>query len=107
MSGRKNYASLQEYLNAKDQEWESLCLRCGACCGAYDDPCQHLARDQEGLYYCTIYANRLGTRKSLRGDVFDCVSITEIINTHWKNDHFCIYKRYLKTPWVFETAAKT
>ena len=89
----------QDTLKRKEEDWESLCIRCGACCGAYDDPCQHLRKDDKGKFYCAIYNERFGLRKTVSGDSFNCVPVKEIINTHWKNDHLCIYKKYLKYPW--------
>ena len=88
------------FLEQKELQWERLCVRCGACCGAYDDPCQHLKKDSQGAYYCKIYPQRFGTRRTTNGESFDCVHIREIMHTHWKNDHLCIYKKYTKTPWI-------
>jgi hypothetical protein len=90
----------EDHLKTKQEEWEGLCIRCGACCGAYDDPCEHLEKDASGKYFCQIYHRRLGTRRTVAGEVFDCVPIQDIMHTHWKNDQLCIYKRYLKTPWI-------
>jgi len=99
MSGEDKKTCL-EHLEEKEHQWESLCIRCGACCGAYDDPCVHLKKDKDGDFYCSIYDNRFGTRKAVSGEEFDCVPIKDIVHTHWKNDHLCIYKKYLKTPWI-------
>ncbi|MFA6281402.1 MAG: hypothetical protein WCY05_02735 [Candidatus Omnitrophota bacterium] len=74
--------------------WEAICRRCGGCCGAFDDPCQHLKKDSNNLYICEIYLNRLGTRKTIRGENFNCVSIKKILNTSWKNDWLCAYKNH-------------
>jgi len=82
-----------KYLENKEKEWENLCIRCGACCGAYDDPCQHLKKDSKGKYYCEIYSQRLGVRKTVSGELFQCVMINEIIDTYWKNDYLCVYKK--------------
>ena len=98
MSNQETCTECQEHLKIKQQEWEKLCIRCGGCCGAYDDPCQHLLENEHSQFYCSIYAKRFGTRKSVKGEEFDCVTIKEVINTYWKNDHLCIYKKYLKTP---------
>ena len=86
---------VQTYLNRKEREWENLCACCGACCGAYDDPCIHLKKDFSNKYYCEIYNNRFGERQAESGEKFKCVPIKDIINTHWKNDHLCTYKKYL------------
>lgn len=92
--------SYQEYFEQSQRRWEAMCRRCGGCCGAYDDPCRHLRKDAEGLFYCTIYSQRLGERISIKGEKFDCVPVKDILHTHWKNDHLCAYKRYLRTPWL-------
>ncbi len=89
----------QNTLKQKEEEWESLCIRCGGCCGAYDDPCQHLKEDARGKFYCAIYDKRFGPQKTVGGNGFNCVFVKEIINTRWSNDHLCIYKKYLKFPW--------
>lgn len=93
----------QDYLEKKESQWESLCIRCGGCCGAYDDPCIFLKKSKKDGFYCSIYNNRFGSRKALSGEEFDCVPVKEILCTHWKNDHLCSYKKYLKTPWLFDT----
>ena len=93
----KDFAS---YLQEKEEQWENLCIRCGGCCGAFDDPCKHLKRDDKGLCHCEIYEERLGTKETVGGEKFDCVPIKEIINNHWPNDHFCVYKKVLRMHWV-------
>ena len=91
---------LEDYFLSKQAFWESLCINCGGCCGAYDDPCKHLRRNSDGKYFCLIYDNRFGTRETVKGEKFDCVMVKEIIETHWINDHLCAYKKYLKNPWI-------
>ncbi|MDD5504069.1 MAG: hypothetical protein PHV77_02000 [Candidatus Omnitrophica bacterium] len=71
-----NYAA---YLELKEKEHESLCLRCGRCCGIPDDPCAHLEKIGESVYACNTYANRLGRRKTISGKEFTCVHIKELI----------------------------
>lgn len=83
------------YLKKKEKEWESLCLRCGACCGAFDDPCVYLEKDRDG-YYCRIYSRRFGRHKTEQGVEFRCVPIREMLHTHWKGDYRCGYKSKLK-----------
>ncbi len=100
MSGSRIYAQYQENLKIRQQDWENLCLRCGGCCGAYDDPCAHLAKDELGRFYCTIYQERLGERKAISGEEFDCVPIQKIIHTRWKKDYLCSYKKQMKMPWL-------
>ncbi|MCK4519614.1 MAG: hypothetical protein KAT96_00370 [Candidatus Omnitrophica bacterium] len=100
MSKKKKASNYLKYFEEKDKEWESLCRRCGACCGAYDDPCLHLKKDKEGKYNCEIYSERFGLKKSIKGEEFNCVPIKEIIKTHWKNDHLCAYKKLSKQGWA-------
>jgi uncharacterized cysteine cluster protein YcgN (CxxCxxCC family) len=90
----------QEYLRKKEEAWEALCTRCGACCGAHDDPCRHLARQADGKYVCAIYASRLGIQESVSGRKFKCVHINRILDQNWFGDRECAYKRILKTPWI-------
>ena len=82
-----------KYLEEKEKEYESLCRRCGACCGAYDDPCIHLKKDENGRYFCEIYHSRFGIRVTKGGETFRCVPIREIINEHWPKDYHCPYKK--------------
>ncbi len=83
---------LNDYLREKNEQWERLCRRCGGCCGAFDDPCRHLKREENGFFSCEIYQNRLGVRETVSGKKFNCVNIREIINTSWENDWLCSYK---------------
>ena len=85
---------LEGYFKAKQREAEDLCVRCGACCGAYDgDPCRHLKKDAQGAFFCEIYSRRLGTRRTLKGEKFDCVLIEKILTTSWEGDWRCAYKK--------------
>ena len=60
--------------------FESICTRCGRCCGSKDgDPCAKLRTDSEGKYYCEIYEQRLGPQKTVRDRIFNCVPISEVI----------------------------
>lgn len=100
-SGMNKNSELKRYLRHlkfKENEWENLCIKCGACCGAYDDPCRHLKKSGNNKFYCRIYSNRLGTRKTIGGEEFDCVLVKEIMYTYWKNDCLCACKKYLKMP---------
>lgn len=90
---------LTEYLEIKEKEWEGLCVRCGGCCGAFDDPCAHLKKEKPGKYYCEIYDRRFGEHTSVKGEKFDCVKVKEILNTHWKKDYLCVYKKLSKQGW--------
>lgn len=87
---------LKTYFKNKEEEWENLCLRCGGCCGAYDDPCLHLKEEAKGRYFCEIYLQRLGVRKTAAGEKFNCVPVKEIIHTYWKKDYLCRCKKYLQ-----------
>lgn len=85
---------LEEYFEQKEKEIEDICHRCGACCGAYDDDaCSHLQQDDDGLFYCDDYENRLGFQKTVNGTDFKCVYIQEIVNESWVGDHLCAYKK--------------
>lgn len=76
------------------QEFEDICIHCGACCGAFDgDPCEHLRRDGEGTYYYDIYKDRIGTHRTLSGRVMECVPIMDKLSEDWVGDHICAYKR--------------
>ena len=99
MPDKTEFENYYSYLAAKEREWEELCIRCGGCCGAYDDPCQYLKRDQSSKFYCAIYPERLGTRKTIGGEEFDCVRVKKILHIYWKNDYLCNYKRYWRMPW--------
>ena len=96
MSKGKKVPGYLKYLEEKEKEWEGLCRRCGGCCGAYDDPCLHLRGDKKGEYYCEIYFRRFGLRKTVGGEEFNCVPVKEILDTHWKKDYLCVYKRLRK-----------
>jgi hypothetical protein len=85
---------LEDYFEAKRKEVDKLCTRCGACCGAYDgDPCLHLKKGEKGAFFCEIYPQRLGTRRTVKGEEFDCVLIEEILKTSWEGDWRCAYKK--------------
>ncbi|UCD15996.1 MAG: hypothetical protein JSV34_02790 [Candidatus Omnitrophota bacterium] len=88
---------IRRYLRFKEEEWENLCIRCGGCCGAFDDPCLHLKKNKSGKYYCEIYRKRLGLRKTVKGEEFDCVPVKEIIRTYWKKDYLCTCKKELRS----------
>ncbi|MFC1514592.1 hypothetical protein ACFL5X_01655 [Candidatus Omnitrophota bacterium] len=81
----------------EQKQLERLCIRCGACCGAYDgDPCLYLKKHKKGYYHCEIYATRLGTRITVSGEDFDCVPIARILKSSWIGDWRCSYKRRLQ-----------
>ncbi|MCF7908685.1 MAG: hypothetical protein K9L86_07450 [Candidatus Omnitrophica bacterium] len=102
----KSYIHYQDSLKLKEREWDELCIRCGGCCGAYDDPCKHLREDETGSFYCEVYDQRFGTQKTVSGEAFDCVLVKQILHTYWKKDHLCAYKQYLKMPWKTSDSKK-
>ena len=83
----------KNWLESKEREWESRCLSCGSCCGALEDPCEHLARLSEGKYSCRIYENRFGVHKTIKGNLFKCVPLREILHSRWPGDECCGYKK--------------
>ena len=83
----------QIYQIKKEKEFEDICIRCGNCCGAQDDPCIHLIKQPDGKYYCDIYASRKGLQKTLSGKLFNCVSIRDILHKDWSGNWNCAYKR--------------
>lgn len=90
---KRRSKELESYFMSKEKEFEALCIRCGSCCGAYDgDPCLHLKKDKDNKYYCRIYPQRFGERKTISGDDFECVPIREILNDSWIGDYLCAYK---------------
>ena len=83
---------IERYFEQKEAEWEDLCVRCGSCCGAYEDPCVHLKRNGEA-YYCDIYKDRFGLRRTVSGEEFYCVEFREVINESWPGSYRCAYKK--------------
>ena len=69
-----------DIMKEKDEAFEAICKRCGACCGAFDDPCSNLVKLETGKYACKDYDNRLGPQVTVSGNNgFTCVSIREHI----------------------------
>ena len=101
MSGNSETKRYLQYFTMKKSEWENLCIRCGACCGAYDDPCEHLVEIEKDKFFCHIYNERFGDRKTVSGDEFECVPVKEIIHVHWKKDYLCACKKYLRSCSLF------
>ena len=94
MSGEEK---LQQWLKLKEERWEALCGRCGACCGVTEgDPCEHLRGSKKGEYLCSIYENRFGEHRTVSGKIFKCVPIRQVIRGSWPGDECCGYKRSLK-----------
>ena len=84
MSDLSRYNDWQEI---KAEKWESLCSRCGACCGALDDPCENL-RKMNGRYHCAVYERRFGQWKTISGKEINCVPIREKLRSDesWPGD---------------------
>lgn len=88
----KNDSAYDEWMNQKERAQELLCNHCGACCGAYEDPCQHLAF-KDGKSFCQVYDQRLGEQRTLSGVVFNCISIRQKLFSSWPGDEKCGYKK--------------
>ena len=87
----------EEWQAIQEDRWESLCGRCGSCCGSRDgDPCEHLRGAKYGEYYCGIYGNRFGLHKTVSGKLFECVHIRQILHRPWPGDGCCGYKKELR-----------
>lgn len=75
---------------------EDLCTRCGICCGSTDGhPCEHLRRDDDGLWSCEIYEQRLGPHHTVDGLPFLCVAIRKVIEADGGYEE-CGYVRELR-----------
>ncbi len=84
----------QEYQKEREDAYEAACLRCGACCGVYEnDPCVKLFRESDGRYTCSDYENRYGMQRSIHGNEFKCVSLRRIRFASWAGSWRCGYKR--------------
>ncbi|HPN56904.1 MAG TPA: hypothetical protein PLD92_08655 [Candidatus Omnitrophota bacterium] len=92
--GERDYICFQK---EQQRRWESLCLRCGACCGAFDgDPCEHLQSESSGRFFCRIYEERFGIRKTVGGRLFRCLPIREILHDSWPGREACAYVQRTK-----------
>jgi uncharacterized cysteine cluster protein YcgN (CxxCxxCC family) len=84
------------YIETQDKaaaEYESLCRRCGTCCGAQGgDPCANLKEDAAGNYRCVNYGVRLGVQKTVSGRQFTCVPIRDVLKFGIPYDG-CGYRR--------------
>lgn len=90
----------QRYHQEAERAWEDLCRRCGACCGAFEDPCLLLRRNSDGTCACADYQHRFGPQRTAGGKEFICVPIRQILQQHWHSDHLCAYKKELRQPWA-------
>lgn len=73
----------EKYLESAQKaqsEYESVCRRCGRCCGVGNDPCVKLALQIDGSYLCADYDNRLGKQKTIGGNEFTCVQIRDHVS---------------------------
>ncbi|MBF0331670.1 MAG: hypothetical protein HQL17_07005 [Candidatus Omnitrophica bacterium] len=86
--------SYQNWLSSKEHDKESLCLNCGACCGVFEDPCEHLMMTPEGKSHCRVYATRFGPHRSVSGESLYCVPIRQKIGHSWPGDERCGYKKF-------------
>lgn len=80
----------KKYLKEKMNGDEMLCSRCGECCGAGNDPCADLIKDDSGRYACKVYESRIGPRTTVSGKVFTCVAIRDNIGRGFNNPD-CAY----------------
>ena len=85
----------QQWMQVQAEEWEAKCNRCGACCGAMDDPCENLHRDDQGKYFCHVYEWRFAQWKTVSGQLMTCVPLREklVLGQSWPGDEQCGYKR--------------
>lgn len=83
-------AVYEKYLKDQFVKNESLCKRCGKCCGVNSDPCVNLIAEAPGIYACGIYDNRLGPQRTVSGKDFTCVPIKDSINRGFYNSN-CPY----------------
>ena len=73
--------------------YESLCRRCGECCGAGEvDPCEHLCQAADETYFCAVYEKRLGKQKTISGREFNCVQVKEVLR-HDDTLRDCAYRK--------------
>ena len=82
----------QDYQIKKEQEFESICKRCGNCCGVKDDPCIHLVAQADGTYFCDTYESRRGKQKTKSGKEFNCIFVREILHKDWNGSGKCAYR---------------
>jgi hypothetical protein len=84
----------EQHLKDAEQRHESLCRRCGACCGLFEnDPCVKLVVDDNGHAACPDYENRFGIQKTVHGNEFNCVPFRRIVFGSWAGLWKCGYKR--------------
>jgi len=96
MDNNSQQERYQDHLAEKERQWENQCLRCGACCGAYEDPCRNLKKSPDGEYSCGVYSRRYGAHETVKGKKFRCMPIRDIIHMAWDHDQLCAYKKDIK-----------
>lgn len=79
----------EKHMSTELLRYESVCRHCGTCCGAGNDPCEHLSFD-DGRSFCKVYENRLGPQKTVSGKFFTCVMIRHNIKTGFYSQE-CAY----------------
>ena len=88
-----NVADYENHLKEMEMAHETLCKRCGACCGSNDaDPCVRLLKDDKGRYYCSVYESRLGLQRTVSDQEFSCVPLRSILFEPWAGSWKCNYK---------------
>lgn len=82
-----------EYQIEMEKWYESICRRCGKCCGVGDgDPCGRLVKMFDGTYQCSKYEGRLGPQVTVSGKTFNCVMIREVLK-HRETIPDCAYRK--------------
>ncbi|MFA5039335.1 MAG: hypothetical protein WC732_06610 [Candidatus Omnitrophota bacterium] len=91
-------AAYEKALQKAQEDYEGLCLRCGGCCGLFEnDPCTELRSGNDGRHFCGIYEERFGLRRTVRGNEFLCVPMRNVISGSWAGSWKCAYKKQLRT----------
>ncbi|MFH1479275.1 MAG: hypothetical protein ABIG92_05840 [Candidatus Omnitrophota bacterium] len=87
----------KELESRKEERYESICRRCGVCCGVLEsDPCEHLEKNESNKYFCSIYKDRLGLRKTAKGKHFLCIPIRDAILNKWSDRDKCAYTKEIQ-----------
>jgi len=83
----------EELLRRKEAEWEAGCGRCGGCCGAFEDPCEHLEQMDDGTFCCSIYDERFGWHKTVGGNDMKCVPVRNVLHNNRSDYRRCSLKK--------------
>jgi len=81
----------RQYLENQEKEFEAQCRRCGACCGAEEDPCEHLQVVSAASYTCDIYQQRFGAHRTKSGKEMRCVELRDMRHQEWPGGWKCGY----------------